>query len=317
MKRGLVLTLIFCMCVSFSSYASMITSLKCYNDKDEGIVYFFGKFSEDAKDLKDAGFKINNRYFSLNKKDENNPSKTGFQVALENDNRVFGIGIKNTDKISVSEFVATPYIENDKGIELMEESIFFTKYNKNPQIVSAYSVQQLKPGYYQPGVSTIEDVTNSNNKYKLTTKKDADTRKIYSYNEVLLKYDIKDFYGISENNKVILKINVVSVDLEEYSSKGGKIKILTVKNEDYSEDTAYQHDESLAKVSNNTLTKTAIGSSENTFNEFEVDVTKIVNDKIANEKSSITFVIQLNNDIVRDKAYVSLQEEYGPQLTSE
>ena len=314
MKRGLVLTLIFCMCVSFSSYASMITSLKCYNDKETGIVYFFGKFSEDAKDLKDAGFKINNRYFSLNKKDENNPSKTGFQVALENDNRAFGIGIKNTDKISVSEFVATPYIENDKGIELMEESISFTKYNKNPQIVAAYSVQKLKPGYYKPNSSSFFDVTDKYENYALETSQDT-SGNVYSYKEVLLKYDISDFYGITENNKAILKLNISSI--KGSSCIDGNIKVLTVQDEDYSKDKAYYHSTDREMISKTTLTGTADKAGDSLFDVFTFDVTKIIIDKIAEKKNSVTFVIQLNNDIVREDAYVSLQEGYRPQLTIE
>ena len=312
MKRGLVLTLIFCMCVSFSSYASMITSLSCYDDKDAGIVYFFGKFSEDAKDLKDAGFKVNNRYFSLNKKDENNPSKTGFQVALENDNRVFGIGIKNTDKVSVSEFVATPYIENDKGIELMEESIPYTMYNKNPQIVAAYSVQQLKPGYYKPNSSSFFDVTDKYENYALETSQDT-SGNVYSYKEVLLKYDISDFYGITENNKAILKLNISSI--KGSSCIDGKIKVLTVQDEDYSKYKAYYHSTDREVFSKNTLTGTADKASDSLFDVFTFDVTKIIIDKIEKGENSLTFVIQLDNDIVRDKAYVSLQEGYRPQLT--
>ena len=312
MKRGLSLTLIFCMCISFSSFAAEITDIAIYKDTENGYTYFFGKFSEDLEGLQDVGFKIEGKYFSLNKPDINNSLKTGFEIASKNDN-VFGIGIKNLDKAFGSEFNVTPYIETDKGIELMNESIPFTTYNKNPQILSAYSVKKLKPGYYAPYSSSFDEITNFENKYKLTTLKDTDN--IYSSQEILLKYDISDFCGIGENNKASLTINVLSI--KKSTCVGGKIKVLTVESEDYGKDKAYYHDVSSEILSANTLTGTADRTGVNLFDTFTFDVTKIINDKIRNNESTVTFVIQLNNDKERSGAYVSLQKDYGPKLTIE
>ena len=70
-------------------------------------------------------------------------------------------------------------------------------------------------------------------------------------------------------------------------------------------------------ISKTTLTGTADKAGDSLFDVFTFDVTKIIIDKIAEKKNSVTFVIQLNNDIVREDAYVSLQEGYRPQLTIE
>ena len=214
MKRELILTLIFCMCISFVSLGAEITSLTSYKDTETGYTYFFGKFSDDLKVSEDIGFEIGGRYFSLNNPDVNDPSKTAFEVACENGN-AFGIGIKNLLKVFGSEFKVTPYIKNDNEIKLMENSLSYTTYNKNPEVVSAYAVTYTSPGYYTPG--GFKQISDTNN-YTLETAKDSNN-KIYSNREVLLKYDISDFEGIGSENKVKLKMNVTAVHSDN-SSKG-------------------------------------------------------------------------------------------------
>ena len=70
-------------------------------------------------------------------------------------------------------------------------------------------------------------------------------------------------------------------------------------------------------VSSNTISSTYNKTSEAVFEEFTFDVTKIVNSKLINNENSITFVIQLENDKVRDKAYVSFADNYRPELIIE
>lgn len=310
MKRGLILVLIFCMCISFVSFGEEITSLTSYKDKESGYTYFFGKFSEDLKDSEDIGFEIGGKYFSLNEKDANDPSKTAFEVACENGN-VFGIGIKNLSKAFGSELKVTPYIETDNEIKFMEKSLSHTTYNKNPYFTSAYAVKYTRPEYYAP---SDFDLIEDNNKYTLKTEK-ASNDKIYSNREVLLKYDISDFEGINEKNKITLKINILSI--KNSSCKGSKIKVLTVQNENYSEKSAYYYDESTQIFSLNEIKGLAVKLTDNIFEEFTFDVTKIVKAKLENNESSITFVIQLNNDKVRDSAYVGFVDNYKPKLTIE
>lgn len=123
----------------------------------------------------------------------------------------------------------------------------------------------------------------------------------------------QNIFAKRENKKEVLKLNISS--LRGSYGVEGTVKVLTVKDEYYSKYKAYYHNMKFDVSSEDTITGTCDNQTENKFAVFDFNVTEIIIEKIKNKENSVTFVIQLNNDEERDQAYVSLQEEYGPQLT--
>lgn len=114
MKKVLLLTLVISMLVSFSAFAD-VTIEHTFKGED-GFIYHFGTIT-DLDNPFDAGIKIGDRFFSLNKEDVKDGTNALTKALSEQGKGKFGIGLKDESNILGNTYDVIPYSKADENAQ--------------------------------------------------------------------------------------------------------------------------------------------------------------------------------------------------------
>ena len=114
MKKVLLLTLVISMLISSSAFAG-VTIEHTFKGED-GFIYHFGTIT-DLDNPFDAGIKIGDRFFSLNKEDVKDGTNALTKALSEQGKGKFGIGLKDESNILGNTYDVIPYSKADENAQ--------------------------------------------------------------------------------------------------------------------------------------------------------------------------------------------------------